>query len=235
MGETDFSGIGFIENGNRNLQEQKGEVCQCDSRKGLCRLQQLEHTGGSFSLTKSNEPIGMKQVESYYIFIILQELALGNYREREVKLASKRWMLQTKPISSIFAYKDWVYIAGQGVEGSNIKVGKVKHEQDINRQLIHDLRSRSTNESMTQEWRRKYEVQTRISLERGACVSAIGVVEDFVYLCSSSSPSVLQVTWLRNSSADHIFRAPSFFCTSGARISRRETQYCTMLSCVRNA
>ncbi|OWM71234.1 hypothetical protein CDL15_Pgr011361 [Punica granatum] len=97
----------------------------------------------------------------------IQELALANYREREIKAASKRWMLQRKPISSIFAYKDWIYTAGSGVEGSNIK-----------------------------EWRRNYEVQTKIPAERAASVVAMGVVEDFVYLSSTSCPSVLQI-WLR--------------------------------------
>ncbi|KAK4786938.1 hypothetical protein SAY86_010771 [Trapa natans] len=97
----------------------------------------------------------------------IQELTSTNYREREVKAASKRWMLQKRPVTSIFAYKDCVYTIGQGVEVSNIK-----------------------------EWRRKYEVQTKISLEKGASVSAVGVVEDFVYLSSSSNPSVLQI-WLR--------------------------------------
>ncbi|KDP27810.1 hypothetical protein JCGZ_18890 [Jatropha curcas] len=97
----------------------------------------------------------------------IQELAITNNREREIKPPIKSWMMQNKPINSIVAYKDWLYSASSIVEGSKIK-----------------------------EWRTNYKPQTTIQTERGRNVQFMGVVEDFIYLNCSSSTSTLQI-WLR--------------------------------------
>ncbi|KAK1592606.1 hypothetical protein Q3G72_027625 [Acer saccharum] len=101
----------------------------------------------------------------------IQELAIANNQEREIKAPTKTWRMQlkTKSINSIVVYKDCIYSASSVVEGSNIK-----------------------------EWRRQCEPQMSIVPEKGSIVLAMGVVEDFIYLnCSNSSSSSLQI-WLRN-------------------------------------
>ncbi|PSS18224.1 E3 ubiquitin-protein like [Actinidia chinensis var. chinensis] len=97
----------------------------------------------------------------------IQELAIANNRELEIKAPSKIWMLQSKPINSISAYKDWLYTASAVVEGSNIK-----------------------------EWRRRSKPQISILPDKGKNVLAMEVVEDFIYLNCSPSTSILQI-WLR--------------------------------------
>ncbi|KAL5785199.1 hypothetical protein ACOSQ2_007591 [Xanthoceras sorbifolium] len=98
----------------------------------------------------------------------IQELAIANNQEREIKAPTKTWRMQTKSINSIVVYKDWLYTASSVVEGSNIK-----------------------------EWRRRCEPQISIVPEKGTNVLAMGVVEDFIYLNCSNSSSSLQI-WLRN-------------------------------------
>ncbi|GAV74923.1 WD40 domain-containing protein [Cephalotus follicularis] len=97
----------------------------------------------------------------------IQELAMTNNREREIKAPTKRWRIQNKPINSIVVYKDWIYSASSFVEGSNIK-----------------------------DWRRHHDPQMSIVPDKGANILAMGVVEDFIYLNCSSSTSTLQI-WLR--------------------------------------
>ena len=46
---------------------------------------------------------------------------------------------------------------------------------------------------IVQEWRRKSKPQMSIVPDRGTNVLAMEVVEDFIYLKCSSSPSILQV------------------------------------------
>ncbi|XP_038703002.1 putative E3 ubiquitin-protein ligase LIN-1 [Tripterygium wilfordii] len=98
----------------------------------------------------------------------IKELTIRNNQEREIKAPSKSWRMQSKPIHSLFLYKDWLYSASSSiVEGSNLK-----------------------------EWRRQSEPQMSIVTEKGRNILAIAVVEDFVYLTCSSSTSILQI-WLR--------------------------------------
>ncbi|XP_058212483.1 putative E3 ubiquitin-protein ligase LIN isoform X2 [Rhododendron vialii] len=97
----------------------------------------------------------------------IQELAIENNREREIKPPSKIWMIQSRPVNSISVYKDWLYSASAVVDGSNIK-----------------------------EWRRQSKPQMSLLPDRGTNVLAMEVVEDFIYLNCSSSRSVLQI-WLR--------------------------------------
>ncbi|KAG5555082.1 hypothetical protein RHGRI_012572 [Rhododendron griersonianum] len=93
----------------------------------------------------------------------IQELAIENNREREIKAPSKIWMIQSRPVNSISVYKDWLYSASAVVDGSNIK-----------------------------EWRRQSKPQMSLLPDRGTNVLAMEVVEDFIYLNCSSSTSVLQ-------------------------------------------
>ncbi|CAA0817506.1 Transducin/WD40 repeat-like superfamily protein [Striga hermonthica] len=96
----------------------------------------------------------------------IQELMIVNNRQQEIKAPLKSWM-QTKPISSVAIYKDWLYCASSAVEGSKIK-----------------------------EWRRSNKPQISIIPEKGASVVAMEVLEDFIYINCSTSLSSLQI-WLR--------------------------------------
>lgn len=51
-----------------------------------------------------------------------QEFSITNNREQEIKVPAKGWKRQHKPINSIVAYKDWLYVASANVEGSKLKV-----------------------------------------------------------------------------------------------------------------
>ncbi|KAF6143709.1 hypothetical protein GIB67_021719 [Kingdonia uniflora] len=97
----------------------------------------------------------------------IQEVDIENKREREIKAPAKFWRMQTRPINSVLAYRDWLYSASNKVEGSNLK-----------------------------EWRRRKDPQISISLGKGENIKATAIVEDFIYLTCSSSPSILEV-WLR--------------------------------------
>ncbi|GFP94685.1 putative E3 ubiquitin-protein ligase lin [Phtheirospermum japonicum] len=55
----------------------------------------------------------------------IQELMVLNNRQQEIKVPLKSWM-QNKPISSVAIYKDWLYCASLIVEGSKMKVIKIK-------------------------------------------------------------------------------------------------------------
>ncbi|GFY85092.1 transducin/WD40 repeat-like superfamily protein [Actinidia rufa] len=84
------------------------------------------------------EPIHGLDTFGQLIFAVTQshemkELAIANNRELEIKAPSKIWMLQSKPINSIFAYKDWLYTASAVVEGSNIKIWLRGTQQKVGR------------------------------------------------------------------------------------------------------
>ncbi|KAI3854675.1 hypothetical protein MKX03_005271 [Papaver bracteatum] len=97
----------------------------------------------------------------------IQEVDVPNDQHRELKSPAKRWLKQKKPANSVVVYRDWLYVASSIVEGSNFK-----------------------------EWRRQIEPQMSIAVGKGENVKIMGVVEDFIYLTCSSSPSILQI-WLR--------------------------------------
>ncbi|XP_019158992.1 PREDICTED: putative E3 ubiquitin-protein ligase LIN-1 isoform X2 [Ipomoea nil] len=97
----------------------------------------------------------------------IQELAITTSRQQEIKAPSNRWRWRNKTVNSIFVYKDWLYCAIANVEGSHIK-----------------------------EWKRNNKPQLSVMPEKGANVSAMEIVEDFIYFVSSASKSSLQI-WLR--------------------------------------
>nr|GMD29913.1 putative E3 ubiquitin-protein ligase LIN-1 isoform X1 [Ipomoea batatas] len=97
----------------------------------------------------------------------IQELAITTSRQQEIKAPSNRWRWRNKAVNSIFVYKDWLYCAIANVEGSHIK-----------------------------EWKRNNKPQLSVMPEKGANVSAMEIVEDFIYFISSASKSSLQI-WLR--------------------------------------
>uniref|UniRef100_A0A2P2NXX6 Uncharacterized protein n=1 Tax=Rhizophora mucronata TaxID=61149 RepID=A0A2P2NXX6_RHIMU len=99
----------------------------------------------------------------------IQELAMTNNREREIKAPTKFWRMQQKPINSIVVYKDWLYSGSSTIEGSKLK-----------------------------ECRVRYNPQFSTAPEKGGSVIHMGVVEDFVYINGSSSTSTIQI-WLRGS------------------------------------
>ncbi|KAL2459268.1 Transducin/WD40 repeat-like superfamily protein [Forsythia ovata] len=93
----------------------------------------------------------------------IQELAITNSRQQEIKAPSKSWM-QNKPINSVAIYKDCLYSASLVLEGSNIK-----------------------------DWRKNSRPQISVVPEKGASILAMEVVEDFIYLNCSTSMSSLQI------------------------------------------
>ncbi|OVA00222.1 WD40 repeat [Macleaya cordata] len=97
----------------------------------------------------------------------IQEVDITNDREREIKAPAKSWLKQNRPINSVIAYNNWLYVASSIVEGSNLK-----------------------------EWRRHNDPKISITVGKGTNVQIMGVIEDFIYLNCSSSPSILQI-WLR--------------------------------------
>ncbi|KAK1430498.1 hypothetical protein QVD17_13281 [Tagetes erecta] len=97
----------------------------------------------------------------------IQELITGNSRQQEIKPPSKSWRMQSKPINSIAVYKDWLYNASTSVDGSRIK-----------------------------DWRKQNKPQVSIVPEKKVNVVAMSIVEDFIYLNTSCSPSNLEI-WLR--------------------------------------
>lgn len=97
----------------------------------------------------------------------IQELNIAHNQERDIKGPSKNWMMQSKPVNSIAVHRDWLYSASAAIEGSSIK-----------------------------EWRRGSKPQVSFVPEKGTNILAMEVVEDFIYLNSSSSTSTLQI-WLR--------------------------------------
>ncbi|XP_016495370.2 putative E3 ubiquitin-protein ligase LIN-1 [Nicotiana tabacum] len=97
----------------------------------------------------------------------IQELAIANSRQQEIKAASKIWSMKNKSVNSLAIYKDWIYSASSMVEASHIK-----------------------------DWRKNKKPQISMSPEKGSNVLAMEVVEDFIYLICSASMSNIQI-WLR--------------------------------------
>ncbi|KAJ6911971.1 hypothetical protein NC652_022301 [Populus alba x Populus x berolinensis] len=97
----------------------------------------------------------------------IQELTIATKREQEIKAPTKSWMMQKKPVNAIVVYRDWLYSASSVIEGSKVK-----------------------------EWRTHHKPRISIAADKGRNVLLMGVVEDFIYLNSSSSTSTLQI-WLR--------------------------------------
>ncbi|XP_050921255.1 putative E3 ubiquitin-protein ligase LIN-1 isoform X2 [Lathyrus oleraceus] len=97
----------------------------------------------------------------------IQEYNTTHNRELEIKPPTRSWRKQSKPINSIVAYRDWLYSASKHVEGTTFK-----------------------------EWKRSGKPKISILTDKGDNVVAMEVVEDFLYLISSSSTSSIQI-WLR--------------------------------------
>ncbi|KAM3358495.1 putative E3 ubiquitin-protein ligase LIN [Capsicum galapagoense] len=97
----------------------------------------------------------------------IQELAIANNRQQEIKAPSKSWSMKNKAVNSLAVYKDWLYSASSTIDSSHIK-----------------------------DWRKNKKPQISMSPEKGANVLAMEVVEDFIYLICSVSMSNIQI-WLR--------------------------------------
>lgn len=97
----------------------------------------------------------------------IQEYSTTHNRELEIKPHTRSWRKQSKPINAIVAYRDWLYSANKHVEGTTFK-----------------------------EWKRNKKSKVSILTDKGDNVAAMEVVEDFLYLISSSSPNNIQI-WLR--------------------------------------
>ncbi|ESW10915.1 hypothetical protein PHAVU_009G249000 [Phaseolus vulgaris] len=97
----------------------------------------------------------------------IQEYSTTHNRELEIKPPTRSWRKQSKPINAVVAYRDWLYSANKQVEGTTFK-----------------------------EWKRTRKPKLSILTDKGDNVVAMEVVEDFLYLISSSSPNHIQI-WLR--------------------------------------
>ncbi|XP_054806841.1 putative E3 ubiquitin-protein ligase LIN-1 isoform X2 [Prosopis cineraria] len=97
----------------------------------------------------------------------IQEYSTTYNRELEIKAPIRSWRKQNKPINSVVAYRDWLYSASRHVEGST-----------------------------SQEWKRNGKPQVSIFTGKGDSVIAMEVVEDFVYVITSSLTNNIQI-WLR--------------------------------------
>ncbi|XP_019439295.1 PREDICTED: putative E3 ubiquitin-protein ligase LIN-1 isoform X2 [Lupinus angustifolius] len=97
----------------------------------------------------------------------IQEYSSTYNREVEIKLPTRCWRKQSKPIHSVVAYRDWLYCASKKVEGATIK-----------------------------EWKKTGKSKFSIVMDKGDNVVGMEVVEDFIYLISNSSANNIQI-WLR--------------------------------------
>ncbi|XP_078439665.1 transducin/WD40 repeat-like superfamily protein isoform X2 [Wolffia australiana] len=95
------------------------------------------------------------------------EIDVVDGRTEEIKPAASRWAINGKPVNSLVFYKGWVYHGSNGIEGSKFK-----------------------------EWRRRGKTEAKITMARRGAVQEMSVIEDFIYLISTSSPATLQI-WLR--------------------------------------
>ncbi|KAK7303780.1 hypothetical protein RJT34_14696 [Clitoria ternatea] len=100
----------------------------------------------------------------------IQEYSTTYNRELEIKPPTRSWRKQSKPINAVVAYRDWLYSASRHVEGTTFK-----------------------------EWKRTKKPKVSVLTDKGDNVAAMEVVEDFLYLISSSSPNNIQI-WLRGAS-----------------------------------
>lgn len=85
----------------------------------------------------------------------------------EIRAPKRRWRIRKQSISAIVVYKDLLYCAGAQVEGSALK-----------------------------DWKKRCKPNMTMPLPKGTSVEAMAVVEDFIYLNCSKSPSIIQI-WLR--------------------------------------
>ncbi|KAJ1262561.1 hypothetical protein BS78_09G118200 [Paspalum vaginatum] len=97
----------------------------------------------------------------------IQELDMSTESKIEIKAPKRSWTIRKQSISSIVVYKDWMYCAGAQVEGSALK-----------------------------DWKKRCQPKITMPISKGANVEAMAVVEDFIYLNCSKSPSIIQI-WLR--------------------------------------
>ncbi|AQK85238.1 Transducin/WD40 repeat-like superfamily protein [Zea mays] len=84
-----------------------------------------------------------------------------------IRIPRGGWMVRKQSISSIVVYRDWMYCAGAQVEGSALK-----------------------------DWKKRCKPNMTMPIPKGTSVEAMAVVEDFIYLNCSRSPSIIQI-WLR--------------------------------------
>ncbi|AQK85230.1 Transducin/WD40 repeat-like superfamily protein [Zea mays] len=82
-----------------------------------------------------------------------------------IRIPRGGWMVRKQSISSIVVYRDWMYCAGAQVEGSALK-----------------------------DWKKRCKPNMTMPIPKGTSVEAMAVVEDFIYLNCSRSPSIIQVT-----------------------------------------
>ncbi|WVZ98217.1 hypothetical protein U9M48_043685, partial [Paspalum notatum var. saurae] len=97
----------------------------------------------------------------------IQELDMSTESKIEIKAPKRSWTIRKQCISSIVVYKDWMYCAGAQVEGSALK-----------------------------DWKKRCQPKIAMPISKGTNVEAMAVVEDFIYLNCSKSPSIIQI-WLR--------------------------------------
>ncbi|TVU19025.1 hypothetical protein EJB05_35150, partial [Eragrostis curvula] len=97
----------------------------------------------------------------------IQELDVSFESKAEIRAPKRSWRIRKQSISSIVVYKDWMYCAGTQVEGSTLK-----------------------------DWKKRCKPNMTIPMPRGTNIGEMAVVEDFIYLICSKSPSIIQI-WLR--------------------------------------
>ncbi|XP_004963834.1 putative E3 ubiquitin-protein ligase LIN-1 [Setaria italica] len=97
----------------------------------------------------------------------IQELDMSVESKIEIRAPKRRWRIRKQSISAIVVYKDLLYCAGAQVEGSALK-----------------------------DWKKRCKPNMTMPLPKGTSVEAMAVVEDFIYLNCSKSPSIIQI-WLR--------------------------------------
>ncbi|RLM99524.1 hypothetical protein C2845_PM06G24080 [Panicum miliaceum] len=97
----------------------------------------------------------------------IQELDMSVESKIEIRAPNRSWRIRKKSISAIVVYKDWMYCAGAQVEGSALK-----------------------------DWKKRCRPSMTLPIPKGTSVEAMAVVEDFIYLNCSKSPSIIQI-WLR--------------------------------------
>ncbi|CAD6272474.1 unnamed protein product [Miscanthus lutarioriparius] len=97
----------------------------------------------------------------------IQELDVSVESNIEIRAPRRSWMISKQSISSIVVYRDWMYCAGAQVEGSALK-----------------------------DWKKQCKPNMTMPIPKGTSVEAMAVVEDFIYLNCSRSPSIIQI-WLR--------------------------------------
>ncbi|KAK1293369.1 putative E3 ubiquitin-protein ligase LIN-1 [Acorus calamus] len=154
------------------LFEPRDSLLSGSSDKTIRVWQMVQRKLECVEVIEMKEPINRIDSFGQLIFIIthgrgLKEFDIATSQRQEIRAPTKGWSMQNRPINSIFVYKNWVYNSGATVEGLNLK-----------------------------EWKRCNQSQAPIVMARRTNVQEMEVVEDFVYLSCTSSPSILQI-WLR--------------------------------------